>query len=234
MNGEPPTMQGWLIKILAGSTLAAVALAGGTVGASVPAKANPQKVCDAIASSPETPKQELKAIRLAQSGDNPELEAALAKMERAAEKAVKSGKSAPVESDAYNAQLEKVFAFAYEECSDEKVEATLTDAGLGDVPSEVGAGALGVSLDNQTDENVFIGIVKISADNTATAEEIVAALFASEDGNVEGAEFVTGAEAAAGSTGYALGDVEAGRYLLVVGSEDGDASTAKFAELTVS
>ena len=220
---------------LAAVTISSLAIAATAAGASVPARPDPQKVCAAIASQPETLKQELKAIRLAQSGDNPELEAALAKLEKAAEKAVESGKRGPTQTNAYNAALSKVFAFGFEECSDTQVEATTTADGLTGVPATVDAGSVGFKLQNDTDESVFLGVVKVAPDNTATAEEILAALYASEDEEPEGIEFVAGGGAEAGEAGYALADLGSGRYLLFVGNErDERAGVPQKAEFTVA
>jgi len=77
--------------------------------------------------------------------------------------------------------------------------------------------------------------VKVAPDNTATAEEILATLYASEDEEPEWIEFVAGAGAQAGAAGFALGDVESGRYLLFVGNEsDERAGVPQYAEFTVS
>lgn len=221
--------------VLAVLTLSSLAIAATAAGASVPAKADPQKVCDAIASQPETPKQELAAIRVAQSGKNPELTKALAALEKAAQKAVKSKKSRVTETDEYNAALAKVFGFGFDECSDTQVEATTTADGLTGVPATVDAGSVGFKLENETDRSVFLGVVKVAPDNTATADEILAALFASEDEEPEGIEFVAGGRAEAGEAGYALGDLESGRYLLFVGNEsDERAGSPQNAEFTVA
>jgi hypothetical protein len=221
---------------LAALSISAVAVGATGAGASVATKADPQKVCDAIASQPESAKDELAAIRLAQSGKNPELKKALAAMEKAARKAVKTKKEAPINSDAYNANLEKLFAFAYGECSDVQVEALLGADGLSGFPTTVDAGALGVKLTNETDVGVGFGLVRVDDGNTATTDEIVASIFAAGDEEQpEGIQFVGGGGASAGSAGYAIGPVESGRYIFVVFNEDEQSDTAAgVAEFTVS
>lgn len=217
---------------LAVLTISSLAIAATAAGASTPEGANPQKVCDAIQSAPETRKQELAAIRLAQSGKNPELTSALALMEKATQKALRTKKSAPTETGAYNAALTKVFGFGFDECSDTQIEVTTTADGLTGVPATVGAGSVGFKVQNDTDENVFLGVVKVAPDNTATADEILAAIYASEAEEPEGIEFVAGGGAEAGEAGYAFGDLDSGRYVLFVGNESdergGDPQNAEF------
>jgi hypothetical protein len=218
---------------LAAAAISAMSIGATIAGASVSTKADPQKVCDAIESDPETPKQELAAIRLAETGKNPELTKALAAMETAAQKAVKTKKSGPTETPAYLANLKRVFEFAYRECTDVQVEATFGATGLAGVPSSVEAGVLGVKLTNETDDEVGFGVVRVDDDNTLTTNEIVAAIFASEDEQPEGVEFVGGGGAAPNDAGYTVGGVEPGRYILVVFGEDQSAA-ASAAEFTVS
>jgi hypothetical protein len=227
-------MKRTMIAVLVAMTITAAGLSAGIAGASVPAKADPQKVCDAISSQPESPKDELAAIRLAQSGKNPELTKALAAMEKAAQKAVKTKKQAPVETDAYQANLEKLFEFGFENCTDVQVEATLGADGLSGFPSSVEAGSLGVELTNDTDDGVGFGLVLVSPDNTATTDEIVASLFAAGDETPEGVQFVGGGGAEPNATGVTIAPVEAGRYLFVVYSEADETSAAGVAEFTVS
>jgi hypothetical protein len=221
---------------LAVVTISSLAIGATAAGASVPAKANPQKVCDAIASAPETPKQELAAIRLAQSGKNPELTKALAAMEKAAQKAVKSKKSRATETDEYNANVGKVFEFGYDECSDVQVEAAVTADGITGVPATVDAGSVGFKVDNETTTSTFLGVIKVAADNTATAEEIVTELFSSEDEEPEGIEFVGGGGAEAGETGYVLADLESGRYIFITGSDEegGENTSTQHVEFSVA
>lgn len=221
---------------LAAVTISSMAVGGSSAGASATTKADPQKVCDAIASNPETPKEELAAIRVAKSGKNPELTKALAAMEKAAQKAVKTKSSAPTETDAYLENLTSLFEFAYRDCTDVQVEASLTGTGLTGVPSSVEAGALGVKLTNETDTEVGFGLVRVDDDNTLTTDEIVAAIFAaSGDEEPEGVEFVGGGGARPNDAGYTIGDVETGRYILVVFGDADDAGTpVGVAEFTVS
>lgn len=220
---------------LAALSISAVAVSATGAGASVGSKADPQKVCDAIESNPETPKQELAAIRLAQTGKNPELTKVLAAMEKAAQKAVKTKSSAPTETKAYSDNLKQLFEFAYRDCTDVQVEATLDDAGFSGVPASVEAGSLGVKVTNETDAEVGFGLVRVDDDNTLSTDEIVAAIFASEEEEPEGVTFVGGGGASPNDAGYTLGDVDAGRYILVAFGDSEDAGTpVGVAEFTVS
>jgi hypothetical protein len=128
-----------------------------------------------------------------------------------------------------------VFEFGYQECSDVQVEALLDADGLSGIPATVAAGELGIKLTNESDGDVGFGVIRVYDDNTATTEEIVTAIFASEDDNVDGVEFVGGGAAPASDAGYSVSPVKAGRYLFVVFNyaEESDTATG-VAEFTVS
>lgn len=219
-----------------------VGLVAPVAGASAPTKADPQKVCQAIASQPEGPKQELKAIRLAQSADVAALEKPLAAMEKAAQKAVKTGKSAPTSTKAYNANLAKVFGFAYEECADQQVEVIAKDYLYEGFPSTLEAGSFAMKMVNEGAEDHEIGIAKIDEGDSRSTQEIIDAIIATpQDQEPEGITFVTGGYAPKGSTGYVFGDLESGRYVYlcsidVAGGPKGrtHAQEGMFGEFTVA
>jgi len=206
-----------------------VGLVAPMAGASAPTRANPQKVCQAVASQPDSPKQELKAIRLARSGNVAALKQALVAMEKAAQKAVKTGKSAPIETKTYNANLTKVFAFAYEECADQQVEVASSDASCDGFPATLDTGTFGVKITNQGADDQFFGVLTVADDDSRSPQEIVDALYATPDGQEpEGISFLTGADAPKGASGYAFGTLEAGRYVFVCGNETAAIGSGEF------
>jgi hypothetical protein len=215
-----------------------VGLVAPVAGASAPTKADPQKVCQAIASQPEGPKQELKAIRLAQSANAAALEKPLAAME----KAVKTGKRAATETKAYFANLTKVFAFAYEECADQQVEVIAKDFSYEGIPSTLEAGSFAMKMVNEGAEDHEIGIAKIDEGDSRSTQEIVDAIIATpQDQEPEGITFVTGGYAPKGSTGYVFGDLESGRYVYLCAIDVADgpegnthAEEGMFGEFTVA
>jgi len=193
---------------------ASVGLVAPVAGASAPTKANPQKICQAIASQPDNPKQELKTIRLAQSANVAALEKPLAAMEKAAQKAVKTGKSAPTETEAFFASLTKVFAFAYEECGDQQIETIAKDYSFEGIPSTLEVGSFAMKMVNEGAEDHEIGIAKVAESDTRSTQEIIDAVIATPQGqDPEGITFVTGGYAPKGTTGYVFGDLESGRYV---------------------
>ena len=218
-----------IIVALVAVAAVSVGLVAPVAGASAPTKANPQKVCQAVASQPESPKQELKAVRLAQSGNVAALEKPLAAMEKAAQKAVKTGKSAPTETKAYNANLTKVFAFAYEECADQQIEVTATDTSCDGFPATLDTGTFGVKIANRGASDQFFGVLTVADDDSRSPQEIVDALYATPDGqDPEGISFVTGTDAPKGASGYAFGTLEAGRHVFVCGSETAAIGSGEF------
>ena len=203
-----------IIVALVAVAAVSVGLVAPVAGASAPTRANPQKVCQAVASQPDSPKQELKAIRLARSGNVAALKPALVAMEKAAQKAVKTGKSAPIETKAYNANLTQVFAFAYEECADQQIEAIARDYSYEGIPSTLEAGSFAIKMVNEGAEDHEIGIAKIAESDSRSTQEIIDAIIATPQGqDPEGITFVTGGFAPKGTTGYVFGDLESGRYL---------------------
>lgn len=213
-----------IIIALVAVAAVAVGLVAPVAGASAPTKANSQRVCQAIASEPDSPKQELKAIRLAQSANVAALEKPLAAMEKAAQKAVKTGKRAATETKAYFANLTKVFAFAYEECADQQVEAIAKDFSYEGIPSTLEVGSFAMKMVNEGAEDHEIGIAKVAESDTRSTQEIIDAVIAAQKQgqDPEGITFVAGGYAPKGATGYVFGDLEPGRYVYLCSIEVAD------------
>lgn len=224
-----------------GVVAAAVCVAGATVGlggnvasASVPRKANPKKVCAAVARLPRTPKAELAAIRLAQSGKNPDMTQTLAAMEQAAQEAVTTKSRTPLETEEYDANLQKVFDFAYESCVDTQAQLTFDDSGLGGVPFDVDAGTLGFTLSNESSGNIGFGVVHVKPSNKKSTADIITELYASDDGTAKGTEFVGGGSADVGGSDTAVAVMKPGRNILLVFPNTGVPSSQPLASAEIT
>ena len=133
-------------------------------------------------------------------------------------------------SPALGVPLNKIEAWVHTSCGFTKLDVMGVDYAYKGVPSTIKAGVASIKFENMSDKEFHeMALIRIKDGSGVTSAELEAALKA--DANAaqqkygDSVEFLSGAQAPPGATGYTTADLKAGDYLTVcfvpVGGKDG-------------